>query len=210
MSLNTSPLTVGLTGGIGSGKSAVSQRFANLGITIVDADEIAREVVLPGQSALASIVARFGDKVIIPAGKLQQGELNRAELRSIIFTDPDAKHWLESLLHPLIKNITLSRLAQAESAYTILSSPLLLETQQDYLVNRILVVDTSEELQVLRTSSRDQSSADVIDAIIKSQISRHERLIRADDIIENSGSLTQLDNQVFKLHQFYLSLATPK
>jgi dephospho-CoA kinase len=198
-----SRLVIGLTGGIGSGKSEVSRRFAALGITVIDADEIAREAVLPGQAALAEIARHFGDDVITDTGTL-----DRAKLRNIIFSDPESKRWLEALLHPLINQLTRTRLAQATSAYAILSSPLLLETQQYTMVNRVLVVDTTEELQLARASRRDHSNAEQIKAIIATQISRADRLARADDIIHNSGDLNELDIQVMQAHQLYLSLAS--
>lgn len=201
---NKSPLIIGLTGGIGSGKSEVSRCFSDLGIKVVDADEIAREVVLPGQSALKKIQEHFGEKALTPSG-----ELNRTYLRNIIFNNTAEKRWLENLLHPAINQIIRTRLAQTTSPYTLLSSPLLLETQQYTLVNRILVVDTNEELQISRASKRDGSDAAQIKAIIASQIARTDRLARADDIIENISSLNDLHTQVTQLHEKYLLLAAP-
>lgn len=200
--MQTSPLVIGLTGGIGSGKSEVTRRFLNLGVTIVDADEIAREVVAPGQTTLTEIAGHFGVDILNSAG-----ELDRPKLRQIIFTDPNAKQWLENLLHPLINQIIRARLTQAESAYVMLSSPLLLETQQYQLVDRILVVDTSEALQLKRASRRDNTRTAQIKTIILSQLARPDRLARADDIILNLGDLSDLDIQVDQLHQHYLLLA---
>lgn len=198
----SSHFTIGLTGGIGSGKSEVSRRFASHGISIVDADEIAREVVLPGQSALREIAARFGPDVITATGVL-----NRAKLRDIIFFDKEAKAWLESLLHPQINRLIRSRLALAESPYVILVSPLLLEAAQHNLVDRVLVVDASETLQMARANQRDKAGAENIKAIMANQLSREERLARADDVIHNLGDLASLDAQVAALHQQYLTLA---
>lgn len=198
---NNARLVIGLTGGIGSGKSEVTRRFAARGVFIVDADEVAREVVLPGQPALAAIAEHFGPEILSPAGALERGRL-----RDIIFNDPAAKEWLESLLHPLINQVIRSRLSQFQNPYAILASPLLLETQQHTLVDRILVIDTTEELQLARATERDANSAEQIRKIIATQISRADRLARADDVIHNVGSLDELDAQIETLHQYYLSL----
>lgn len=201
--MSHTPLVIGLTGGIGSGKSEVSRRFAALGVPVVDADEVAREVVQSGASALTAIADHFGKSVLTASG-----ELDRARLREIIFSDPSAKLWLENLLHPLINSIIRSRLTHAAHAYVILASPLLLETQQHQLVDRVLVVDTDEALQLMRVSQRDSNNTAQIKAIMASQISRAERLARADDIIENSSDLSALDTAVQQLHQTYLSMAS--
>jgi dephospho-CoA kinase len=195
-------LIIGLTGGIGSGKSEVSRRFEALGITLVDADLVARDVVLPGKPALESIHAHFGSDILLP-----DGSLNRAKLREIIFTAPAEKEWLEQLLHPLINQQIREQLALSTSAYTILSSPLLLETQQHLLVDRILVVDTSEMLQIERASKRDTNQEEQIKAIMATQLSRAERCSRATDIIQNHGDIAELDDQIAKLHSLYLELA---
>lgn len=194
---------VGLTGGIGSGKSEVSKRFEALGIEVVDADVVAREVVLPGTQGLNRIIDHFGDAVI-----QADGNLNRAVLRDIIFSDADQKLWLENLLHPIINQEIRHQLAAATSPYVMLASPLLLETKQYLLVNRILIVDAPESLQIARASQRDGVSQEQIHRIMASQISRAERLQRADDIIENKGDLTQLDLICEQLHTGYLTLAT--
>lgn len=195
-------LIIGLTGGIGSGKSEVSRRFESLGILVIDTDQIAREVVQPGQPALADIVAHFGSDFVLPSG-----QLDRAKLRARIFSDPDAKAWLEQLLHPQINMLIRTRLQMAGSRYAILSSPLLLETKQHELVDRVLVVDTSELLQLERASQRDKDSEDQVRRIMATQLSRTDRCSRANDIIQNHGDLSELDTQVNKLHQLYLELA---
>lgn len=200
--MHTKPLVIGLTGGIGSGKSEVSRRFEALGITLVDADVIAREVVEPGSQALKAIQQHFGDHLILP-----DGSLDRASLRQLIFADDAAKSWLEQLLHPQINQLIRARLAAATSPYAILASPLLLETNQYQLVDRILVVDTSEALQVERASRRDSNQEAQIRAIMATQLSRSERCNRATDIIQNHGELAELDTQVAHLHQLYLELA---
>lgn len=193
---------VGLTGGIGSGKSEVSRRFETLGIRVVDADVIARELVAPQSPALPSIISHFGDSIVDA-----QGALDRAQLRAIIFSQPEQKTWLENLLHPLVREQTIQQLEAAKSPYAILSSPLLLETSQWQLVNRILVIDASEDLQLARASARDSNNSAQIQAIMKTQLTRSERCAKANDIIANHGDLAELDQQVAQLHATYLSLA---
>ncbi len=195
-----SPLIIGLTGGIGSGKTEVSNRFKALGIKIVDADIIARDVVTKGSVALLKISQYFDDSIL-----LDDGNLDRNKLRNIIFLDDAKKHWLESLLHPIIhKELTL-QLKIFTSSYVILSSPLLLETQQKSLVNCVLVVDCDLETQINRAMRRDGSDKKIIKAIIRKQISRKDRLFYADDIINNTGELVNLDQEVLALHKKYLS-----
>lgn len=194
---------MGLTGGIGSGKSEVSRRFQLRGVTVVDADEMARVVVEPGEPALVEIAQRFGTNILNAAG-----ELDRAQLRAIIFSNPDQKHWLENLLHPLINARVRFELGRSHtSPYAILSSPLLLETSQHTLVDRILVIDASEDLQITRASLRDKNNIAQIKAIMATQLPRETRLEKADDIIHNHGDLLELDTQVDQLHQKYLFLA---
>lgn len=195
-------MIVGLTGGIGSGKSEASIRFEQLGITVVDADKVAREVVTKGSAALNAIAAHFGQTILHA-----DGSLNRALLRTRIFENADDKTWLENLLHPIIRTSLVTQLAQSQSPYSILSSPLLFETHQDELVNRVLVIDSSEAMQVERASKRDANHRQQIQKIMASQISRTERRQKADDIIENYGDLAALDAAVKKLHAFYLQLA---
>lgn len=195
-------MIIGLTGGIGSGKSEVSRRFEQLGITVVDADIVAREVVNIGSVALSKISAHFGQDILNA-----DGSLNRAKLRSRIFENSDEKHWLENLLHPIIRKEIVTQLTQSKAPYTILSSPLLLETKQDELVNRVLVIDATEDMQIERASARDTNNKDQIQKIMAAQVSRTERCAHADDIIENHGDLNELDLAVKKLHAFYLQLA---
>jgi dephospho-CoA kinase len=193
---------VGLTGGIGSGKSAVANCFRQLGITVVNADEASRRVVEPGSPALAAIARHFGDEIL-----QGDGSLDRAALRARIFADAAAKQWLEALLHPLIAEWIAQRLAEAQSSYAILESPLLLETSQHQRVKRVLVVDVPEETQIARATARDANSETQIRAIIASQLPREERLARADDVLDNSGDLASLPAKVASLHQRYLAMA---
>lgn len=195
------PWILGLTGGIGSGKSAVAQGFIERGVHLVDADHAARWVVEPGRPALAKIVEHFG------AGVLQaDGSLDRAALRRLVFADPEQRRWLEALLHPLIGQEIVQVLARAESPYAILVSPLLVESGQHRLTQRVLVVDTPVELQVQRTIARDQSSEEQVRAILEAQASREERLRHADDVLLNDRDLAWLDAEVERLHTFYLTL----
>jgi dephospho-CoA kinase len=194
--------TIGLTGGIGSGKSAVAKEFLKLGITVVDADQAAREAVLPGTPALTAIAEHFGYGILLP-----DGNLNRAALRDLVFANPTERHWLEALLHPVIRQIVLNALNRAASPYLILESPLLFETDQHTLTNRVLVVDVPEELQIKRACQRDNNNEAQIRAIMASQMARPDRLARADDVVDNSGTPEELSQAVLKLHQQYLVLA---
>ncbi|MET3054015.1 dephospho-CoA kinase [Pseudomonas alkylphenolica] len=195
------PWILGLTGGIGSGKSAAAQRFVELGVHLVDADHAARWVVEPGRPALASIVERFG------AGVLQEdGQLNRAALRELIFADPEQRRWLEGLLHPLIGQEIFSYLAKAESPYAVFVSPLMVESGQFQRTQRLLVIDAPTELQVQRTLLRDQTSPEQVQAILKAQASREERLRHAHDVLVNDRDLSWLHSEVDRLHHFYLTL----
>lgn len=187
-------LVVGLTGGIASGKSAVADLFAELGITIIDTDIIARQLVEPGQNAYQKIVDHFGTEVVN-----SDGQLNRAQLRQKIFTNPDEKQWLELLLHPLIRNITAQRIQLADSNYCIVVIPLLYETWPNPLLDRVLVVDCTPELQLQRLIQRDKLSDELAHSIIAQQASRTERLSLADDIIENNDNLTVLTKIVRKM-----------
>lgn len=195
-------LTIGLTGGIGSGKSAAADLFAARGINIVDADIAAREVVEPDTVALTAIAEHFGPSILIA-----DGSLNRRALREIIFADAYEKKWLEALLHPAIRTLIKQQLSEATSPYAVLVSPLLLETDQHTLVERVLVIDCPETDQIQRAAARDQSEPDRIKAIMANQLNRDARLAKADDILHNHASLADLEQQVENLHQTYLSLA---
>lgn len=198
-------LVIGLTGGIGSGKTAVSDRFAARGITVVDADLASRVVVEPGRPALDAIREHFGDAVIA-----DDGTLDRAALRQRVFADAGERRWLEALLHPLIGDEIRAGLQAARSPYAILVSPLLLEAGQVELVDRVLVVDVPEALQVRRTAERDGNSEDQVRAIMAAQTDREARLARADDVIVNDGTLDELDASVEVLHQQYLTMAAER
>lgn len=195
------PWILGLTGGIGSGKSAAAQCFVDLGVHLVDADNAARWVVEPGRPALARIAEHFGPSVL-----QADGTLNRSALRELIFKDPQQRVWLESLLHPLIREEIRQYLARAESAYAILVSPLLLETSQHQMVQRVLVIDVPESVQIERTVLRDKTNEEQVRAILKAQASREERLSRADDVIVNDRDPAWLKSEVERLHHFYLTL----
>jgi dephospho-CoA kinase len=197
----TTPWILGLTGGIGSGKSAAAQCFVDLGVHLVDADNAARWVVEPGRPALAQIAEHFG------AGVLQAaGTLNRAALRELIFKDQQQRAWLEGLLHPLIREEIRDYLARAESPYAILVSPLLLETSQHQMVQRVLVIDVPEALQIERTVLRDKTNEEQVRAILKAQTTREHRLSQADDVIVNDRDPAWLKSEVERLHHFYLTL----
>jgi len=195
-------LIIGLTGGIGSGKSAAMDCFVRLGVPCIDADHVARAVVEPGQPALNAIIERFGKQVLLPSG-----QLNRAQLRSIVFSNPAGKQWLEHLLHPLIRDHIDHWLSDRSEPYAILCSPLLLETEQHKLVDRILLIDISEEIQVQRTGRRDNNSSEEVKRIISSQMPRPLKQQKADDIILNIRDLDYLEAQVKKYHEQYLMLA---
>ena len=197
-----SDFIVGLTGGIGSGKSTVTALFTELGVQHVDADIVAREVVMPGTPCLAQIAAHFGDSVL-----LHNGELDRANLRQRIFTNAADKAWLEQLLHPAIRQQLLAQLQALSSPYALLVAPLLLENKLQRYVQRVLVVDVSEATQLARTMARDNADAQQIKSIIAAQISRQQRLQQADDIISNDSTAEALKQQVANLHQQYLRMA---
>jgi len=191
---------VGLTGGIGSGKSAVADRFIELGIEVIDADQISRKVVEPGMPALESIKEYFGEDI------LEGNALNRGKMRDIIFFDIKKRKWLESLLHPLINKLIRNSLENTSSDYSILVSPLLLETNQFEICSRILVVDAEESDQINRTIQRDGVSKDQVSKIIESQITRKERLAKADDVLLNDKSLDVLYLKIDDLNHKYLKL----
>ncbi len=195
---------VGLTGGIGCGKSAASAEFERLGRPVVDADIVAREVVEPGEPALATIANHFGDDILN-----SQGQLDRAKLRQRVFADPNERTWLESLLHPVIRQRILAKIdaQRGKAPFVILASPLLLETDQHLLVDYILVIDLPETMQINRTCSRDNNDVEQVKRIIAAQISRADRLAKADAVIDNSGDLDALHRQIAQLDQLLLAKA---
>ncbi|MDF1723889.1 MAG: dephospho-CoA kinase [Alcanivorax sp.] len=193
---------VGLTGGIGSGKTAATDFLAQQGITIVDADLASRVVVEPGQPALDRIAEHFGSHVLTG-----DGSLDRRALREIVFADADALKVLEGITHPAIGEELKRQITASQSPYTVLVSPLLLETSQKTLVDRILVIDAPAELQVQRTMERDHVPEGQVAAIMKAQMERTKRLDQADDVVENHGSLQAFHEQLAGLHQRYLKMA---
>ncbi|MDR5874934.1 dephospho-CoA kinase [Vreelandella gomseomensis] len=200
-------MIVGLTGGIGSGKSTVARAFGERGIGWVDADDVAREVVAPGEPALADIRDRFGDRVIT-----DDGSLDRAALRQIIFDAPEERHWLEQLTHPIIRErlvATLHCLQSGTSPYALLVSPLLFESGQAALVERAIVVDVPTDMQLSRTLQRDGVSEANVRAILKAQMSREARLAKADDIIDNSRDIAHMQQQVARLDRAYRARLSP-
>ena len=195
-------LVIGLTGGIGSGKSTVASIFANLGIQVINADQLARDVVEHGSPALAAIVERYGENIL-----LEDGSLNRSDLREIVFANVSEREWLEQLTHPLIAQLMKDQLQAVSSPYAILESPLLIETDQKELVDRILVIDIVEDTQLQRTLARDNSAETTIKAIINSQIPREQRLEAADDIVDNSAKFEATEREILRLHKKYLLMA---
>lgn len=193
---------LGLTGGIGSGKSAASQWFEAQNIVVVDADIVAREVVEVGQPALVQIQHAFGDWVI-----LENGALNRSALREHIFEDPSARQTLEQITHPAIRTAIIEQLAAAQSPYVILVSPLLFETNQHELTNHTLLIDATDELQIQRASSRDGQSVEQIQKIIQVQMPREQKIQHANDVVLNDGHLEHLYAQLRPLHLKYLAQA---
>ncbi len=194
---------IGLTGGIASGKSTVSELFAQHGVEVIDADQIAREVVAPGQPGLAAVVEAFGPEVLT-----EGGTLDRQALRKLVFDDPERRARLEQILHPRIRELMAQRARVAHSPYCILAIPLLVENDLMDQVDRVLVVDVDVETQRERLKWRDGSTDKEIEAILKAQTGRAERLTHADDVIENSGTLEDLAAQVGRLHHYYLAVAT--
>lgn len=196
-------LVIGLTGGIGSGKSSVSKIFMELGIEVVDTDQIAHELTQPGGAAIAAIRQLFGEAYITP-----EGALDRQKMRQLVFADNSRRTQLETLLHPLILEETTRRISQCRTPYVIVAVPLLFETTLFLsLVHRVLVVDCEESLQVERTMARSRLSADEVKVIIKTQISRDQRLEKAQDVIVNDRDINYLKKQVQQLHQHYLDLS---
>ncbi len=196
-------LVIGLTGGIGSGKTAVSHRFARCGVPVIDTDLIARELVEPGQPALADIVAAFGPNCLD-----SDGRLHRAHLREWVFTDPVGRRRLEAILHPRIRAMARERIAALTAIpYCLVVIPLLAETGMTDLVDRVLVVDAPEAEQVRRVMARDRIDITQARAILAAQTQRDVRLALADDILENDGDLAELDRRIAALHRHYSTLA---
>ncbi len=187
---------VGITGGIGSGKSAVTALLEKQGITIVDADVVSRIIVEPGKPALQAIAQRFGKNIL-----QEDGTLDRAALRSQVFSEPSERLWLEGLTHPLIGEEILTQLQSSGSPYTVLCSPLLLETHQKNLTDYIVVVDVPQQTQIARTVARDDNDPAQVKRIISAQMNRDERLALADCVIDNSKDLTDLKKSVAQLHR---------
>ena len=195
-------MIIGLTGRIGSGKTAAANRFAAAhGIHVVDADQKSRVVVEPGRPALGHIVDRFGDAML-----LDDGTLNRAALRETVFAAPEQRQWLEQLLHPLIRNEIITDLHSATSPYALLVSPLLVESGQNSLTSRVIVVDVPEAMQLARTVQRDAVPEAQIRAIMQAQAQREERLRHAHDVLTNDSDLAALHAQVDALHARYMQL----
>lgn len=197
------PYVVGLTGGIGSGKSTITRLLIGFGIEVIDADDVAREVVTPGSPALDALVARFGTKILNA-----EGTLKRERLRGLIFTDAEAKRWVEELLHPAIRARIQEKIERSTSPWLLLSVPLLLENKNAYdFVDRILVVDVPESVQLARTMLRDNATKDEVTRIMQSQLPRNKRLAAADDIVENTGDPLQLQEQLLRLVKRYEEFA---
>nr|WP_180323040.1 dephospho-CoA kinase [Marinobacter adhaerens] len=194
-------VVIGLTGGIGSGKSTVVRQFGNLGVHWVDADDVAREVVEPGMPALARIAEHFGEDILTG-----EGALDRAKLRQIVFEHPEERAWLEGLLHPVIREELIRQLHPQNYAlpYVLLVSPLLLETDQNQLVERVLVVDVPESVQIERTMARDSNSREQVERIIAAQMPRDQRLAKADVVIDNNQPSDQVATEVRALHEAFL------
>ena len=195
-------LIVGLTGGIGSGKSTVAEQFAQHNIEIIDTDIISREVVDSDPKVLKEIVNKFGKEILNT-----DGSLNRKSLASIIFSDKEKKEYLEHILHPRIRATALKRMHTAKGPYCIVIVPLLVETKFYNFVDKVLVIDAASDLQLERVSKRDKISKEEAKLIIKAQTTREERLNRADDIIDNNLSLDEIKEAVEKLHKQYLTIA---
>jgi dephospho-CoA kinase len=195
------PLRVGLTGGVGSGKSTVASHFEALGVPVIDADRIARLLVAPGQPALLEVAAYFGDEVI------KDGQLDRTALRQKIFADDHQRRWLERLLHPKIYAAIEQQIAAQSAPYVLVVVPLLLETGRLDLVDRLLVVDVDPILQIQRVVGRDQLESSEVEKMLEAQINRETRLLAADDVLDNSGSPDDLPQKVLKLNQAYLNMA---
>jgi dephospho-CoA kinase len=202
--MSSTKLVVAITGGIGSGKSTVAELFAHHGVPIIDTDQISRDLTTKGSPALQAISDQFGESL------LKNGELIRKSLRQLVFADPEKRIWLEELLHPLIREEMQKQVDALTTPYCMIIIPLLFENPANPLINRILVVDTDEELQLARVAQRDLHSIIEVEAIMETQVSRQVRLDGADDIIFNTAGPEYLVPQVEKLHLAYLALADAK
>jgi dephospho-CoA kinase len=198
-------LVVGLTGGIASGKSLVGAMFVKLGAVLIDTDAVAREVVALGEPGLAAVAAEFGPRVLLPSG-----ELNRPALRSLVFADDAKRAKLESILHPLIRSRTRAKLAELTAPYALVAVPLLVETSFGELVDRVLVVDCPESLQLERLMRRDAIPKPEALAMLRAQVDRATRLKAAHDIIDNGGTTEATRRQVELKHRLYLDLAAQR
>jgi len=197
-------LVVGLTGGIGCGKSSACKIFTELGVDVIDADKISHELTQHNGAAIPAIRSQFGEEYIGT-----DGALDRAKMRKLVFSDNGCRIKLEALLHPLILETTAKRILHCNSPYVIVAIPLLLETDDyNYLVNRILVVDCNEQLQIIRAMKRSHLSVEEIKAIMAAQINRRQRLVKADDIIVNNDDISCLKKQVVRMHRNYIKLSS--
>ncbi|MGP4933688.1 dephospho-CoA kinase [Pseudoalteromonas nigrifaciens] len=199
---NINNWVLGLTGGIGCGKTAVSNMLEALDICVVDADIIARQVVEPGSEGLKAIVAHFGADIL-----LADGSLNRSALRELVFSNTEYKNWLNALLHPLIRQQIITDLNNATSPYVVLVAPLLFENGLDKYCNRTLLIDVPKNVQIERTVKRDNISLKQVNSIIAAQMSREQKQQQADDILNNDRSLTLVKHDLIALHKGYLKLA---
>jgi len=196
-------LRIGLTGGIGSGKSAAALLFSSRGVPVIDTDEIARVLVEPGQPAFDDIIRNFGEDILD-----RRRRIDRDKLRARVFDNAVERQRLEAILHPRIREVVRTKVAELDSPYCIVVVPLLIESGFNDLVDRVLVVDAAETLQIQRTMARSGLNEPEIRKIISAQATRAQRLQRADDVIENNTDRKQLDKEVERLHHWYLSLAT--
>ena len=194
-------LIIGLTGGIGSGKSVASDKFKSLGIVVVDADVASRTVVEPGKPALKEIQDHFGSGIITAEGKL-----DRNKLREIIATDPEERKWLESVTHPKIGEQITKEISESTSVYTLFVAPLLLETNSQEMCSRVVVVDVPKDVQIQRTAKRDKVSSNQVEQMVAAQMEREKRLEKADDVLLNSGTIEDLEKQVEELHKKYIQM----
>lgn len=199
------PFVIGVTGGIGSGKTTICQQFAALGAPVVDTDQVARDVVAPGTPGLTRLVERFGAEILT-----EQGELDRRRMRARVFANPAERAQLEAILHPLIREGTDASVRACGYPYCLVCIPLLVERGGGNRVDRVLVIDCPPDVQIARVMSRDDLKAEEVAAIINSQAGREERLAAADDVLVNSGDLAALQPQIAKLHALYLKLAAER